>query len=145
MSCWGVERELVGDAWQGARIGEGGYIDSLDVCDFELVTIGDNVVINEGATIMGHYFQNGQLNFSEVVIGNNCSLAPFSMAKAGTVLPAGASIPSQATGPADPKKRGSTGKAPVLAALKTQLDSPALTAPQAAGLQVRLPSPTLHF
>ncbi|EIE23140.1 hypothetical protein COCSUDRAFT_47508 [Coccomyxa subellipsoidea C-169] len=118
----------------GARIGKGGYIDSLDVCDFDLITIGDNVVVNEGSTIIGHFFRDGQLHFSEIMIGDNCSLAPFSMAKAGTVLPSGASIGPQATGPADPKKRA--GKAPVLAALKTQLASPDLTAAQTAGLQV---------
>lgn len=73
----------------------------------------------------------------QVVIGNNCSLAPFSMAKAGTVLPAGASIGPQATAPADPRKKAP--KAPVLAALKTHLDSPALSAEQALGFQVCLP------
>ena len=78
---------------------------------------------------------------TQVVIGDNCSLAPFSMAKAGTVLPSGASIGPQATGPADAKKRAPAGKALVLAALKTQLASPELTAAQSAGLQVRL-SPT---
>ena len=51
---------------QGARIGKGGYIDSLDVCDFDLITIGDGVVVNEGSTIICHYFQDGQLHFSEV-------------------------------------------------------------------------------
>ncbi len=51
---------------QGARIGEGCYIDTLDVCDFELVTLGDNVVLNEGSSITGHYFQDGHLHFREV-------------------------------------------------------------------------------
>jgi acetyltransferase-like isoleucine patch superfamily enzyme len=51
---------------QGARIGEGCYIDSLDVCDFELITIGDGVVVNEGSSIMGHSFKDGQLHFKEV-------------------------------------------------------------------------------
>ncbi len=190
---FGTPKKCGGNVLQGARIGKGGYIDSLDVCDFDLITIGDNVVVNEGSTIIGHFFRDGQLHFSEVcpctrmlhrrspypspsnmhsqalpmhtmpmkhlqsdglklarsgksgnltalglamqiVIGDNCSLAPFSMAKAGTVLPSGASIGPQATGPADPKKRA--GKAPVLAALKTQLASPDLTAAQTAGLQV---------
>ncbi len=47
---------------QGARIGEGCHIDTLDVCDFELVTLGDNVVLNEGSSITGHYFQDGCLH-----------------------------------------------------------------------------------
>ena len=52
---------------QGARIGEGCHIDTLDVCDFELVTLGDNVVLNEGSSITGHYFQDGHLHFREVL------------------------------------------------------------------------------
>lgn len=51
---------------QGAHIGEGCHIDTLDVCDFELVTLGDNVVLNEGSSITGHYFQDGHLHFKEV-------------------------------------------------------------------------------
>ena len=65
----GVRRrknKCFGNASQGARIGKGGYIDSLDVCDFDLITIGDGVVVNEGATIIGHYFQDGELHFREV-------------------------------------------------------------------------------
>jgi hypothetical protein len=50
---------------QGARIGAGCYMDSLDVCDFDLITIGDNVAVNEGSTIMCHFFQDGALHFSE--------------------------------------------------------------------------------
>ncbi len=51
---------------QGAHIGEGCHIDTLDVCDFELVTLGDNVVLNEGSSISGHYFQDGCLHLKEV-------------------------------------------------------------------------------
>ena len=57
---------------QGARIGEGCHIDTLDVCDFELVTLGDNVVLNEGSSIAGHYFQDGCLHLKEVGLVRNC-------------------------------------------------------------------------
>ena len=59
-------------ALQGARIGEGCHIDTLDVCDFELVTLGDNVVLNEGSSITGHYFQDGMLHFKEVSFSSLC-------------------------------------------------------------------------
>lgn len=36
------------------------------MCDFELVTLGDNVVLNEGSSITGHYFQDGCLHLKEV-------------------------------------------------------------------------------
>jgi hypothetical protein len=67
-----VLRQRTG-ALQGACIGEGCHIDTLDVCDFELVTLGDNVVLNEGSSITGHYFQDGMLHFKEV---SSCSLCP---------------------------------------------------------------------
>ena len=51
---------------QGARIGKNAYLDSLDVSDFDLINIGDDVAINEGATLLGHYFKDGHLHFGEV-------------------------------------------------------------------------------
>ena len=51
---------------QGARIGRNVYIDSVDMSDFDLVNIGDDVAINEGATLLGHYFKDGLLHFGEV-------------------------------------------------------------------------------
>ena len=51
---------------QGARIGKNAYLDSLDLSDFDLINIGDDVAINEGATLLGHYFKDGHLHFGEV-------------------------------------------------------------------------------
>jgi hypothetical protein len=51
---------------QGARIGKGVYIDSLDFTDLELVNIGDETVVNEGVSIVGHYFKDGCLHFGQV-------------------------------------------------------------------------------
>lgn len=52
---------------QGARIGKNAYLDSLDFSDFDLINIGDDVAINEGATLLGHYFKDGHLHFGEVL------------------------------------------------------------------------------
>jgi len=51
---------------QGARIGKNAYLDSLDFSDFDLINIGDDVAVNEGATLIGHYFKDGLLHFGEV-------------------------------------------------------------------------------
>ena len=51
---------------QGARVGKDVFIDSLDVSDLDMVNIGDGAVINEGATITGHYFKDGLLQFGAV-------------------------------------------------------------------------------
>lgn len=56
------------NALQGARIGKNAYLDSLDFSDFDLINIGDDVAINEGATLLGHYFKDGHLHFGEVRI-----------------------------------------------------------------------------
>jgi acetyltransferase-like isoleucine patch superfamily enzyme len=58
---------LAGCLLQGAHIGENVVIDTLDVTDFDLISIGDNVAIGEGATVMGHYYKDGFLHFDEVM------------------------------------------------------------------------------
>ncbi len=57
---------LTAHTTQGARVGANVFIDSLDVSDLDLVIIGDGAVINEGATITGHYFKDGMLHFGAV-------------------------------------------------------------------------------
>lgn len=51
---------------QGAQIGANVVIDTLDVTDYDMISIGDDVAVNEGATVMGHYFKDGFLHFDEV-------------------------------------------------------------------------------
>lgn len=58
---------------QGARVGKNVFIDSLDVSDLDLVNIGDGATINEGATITGHYFKDGLLQFGAVQPRYHCS------------------------------------------------------------------------
>ena len=72
-------------------------------------------------------------------MGAGAKLEPFAMAKAGTMLAAGASIAPQsaeAVSAAAAKKRGAK-PAPVLGALGTQLHSRSLSPAQTAYLQVR--------
>ncbi|EIE19942.1 hypothetical protein COCSUDRAFT_58179 [Coccomyxa subellipsoidea C-169] len=83
----------------GARIGENVVIDTLDVTDFDLISIGDNVAIGEGATVMGHYYRDGFLHFDEVDIGDGCRLDPFSLAGPGLTLLKGEQLPALATKP----------------------------------------------
>ena len=53
---------------QGARIGEGSVIEALDVMDLDMLEIGKNVTLGEGATIIAHAFKDGYLHFSEVCL-----------------------------------------------------------------------------
>lgn len=50
---------------QGAHIGEGCLIHTLDVTDFPLLHIGEGVAANDGATIMAHSIKQGYVHFSE--------------------------------------------------------------------------------
>ena len=52
---------------KGARIGRGCFIDSLDLSDCDLINIGNDCAINEGASLVGHYFKDGHLHFGEVL------------------------------------------------------------------------------
>ena len=90
------------------------------------------------------------LHDPKVEMGTGAKLEPFAMAKAGTMLAAGASIAPQsaeAASVAAAKKRGAK-PAPVLGALGTQLHSRALSPAQTAYLQVTtrsLSSSQSHF
>lgn len=51
---------------QGARVGTNAFIDTLDFMDPDMLDIGDEVAIGEGATVLGHSFRDGMLCFSKV-------------------------------------------------------------------------------
>lgn len=50
----------------GAEIGEGCFIDSTDMADFDLLNIGDGVAVGGGATLIGHTIKGGRLHFNSV-------------------------------------------------------------------------------
>ena len=41
------------------------YVDTLDVLDLDFVESGENSVIGEGTTIVGHTFRDGKIVFSQ--------------------------------------------------------------------------------
>lgn len=71
-------RMIPGDP-QGAQIGENVVVDSLDVTDYDLISIGDNVAVGEGATIMGHFYKDGYLQFDEVTCWAQAAVASMSL------------------------------------------------------------------
>lgn len=50
----------------GARIGAGSFIDSTDLADFDLLSIGKGVAVGEGVTISGHSISGGFVVFKDV-------------------------------------------------------------------------------
>jgi len=56
----------VGVPLQGAKVGEGAFIDTADFMDTDCLEIGKDAVVGEGATVIGHAFKDGHLVFSKV-------------------------------------------------------------------------------
>ena len=51
---------------QGAKVGKGVVVDSLDVMDPAFLEIGDDVVLGEHATLLAHTFKDGHVTFHKV-------------------------------------------------------------------------------
>ncbi|KAL5566579.1 hypothetical protein UlMin_029743 [Ulmus minor] len=70
----------------GARIGSSVLLDTVDITDPSLVSIGDGAVIAEGALIQSHEVKNGILSFLPIKIGRNSSVGPYAVLQKGSVL-----------------------------------------------------------
>ena len=83
----------------GAEIGANAFIDTLDVSDWDLLELGDDVAVGEGATLVAHSFKDGHMHLAPVTVGSGCRLEPFSAALPGLALPAGGVLPALGTKP----------------------------------------------
>ncbi|KAM7497257.1 hypothetical protein LguiA_021671 [Lonicera macranthoides] len=70
----------------GARIGSSVILDTVDITDPSLVSIGNGAVIAEGALVQSHEVKNGVLSFLPVRIGQNSSVGPYAVIQKGSVL-----------------------------------------------------------
>ncbi|KAK9273028.1 hypothetical protein L1049_017835 [Liquidambar formosana] len=70
----------------GARIGSSVLLDTVDITDPSLVSIGDGAVIAEGALVQSHEVKNGILSFLPIRIGRNSSVGPYAVIQKGSVL-----------------------------------------------------------
>jgi len=70
----------------GAHIGTRVTLRTANLCDYDLISIGDGSVIGEGSIIQPHTFENREMKFLEVHIGKNCMIHAEVMAMACTVL-----------------------------------------------------------
>ncbi|XP_057452599.1 uncharacterized protein LOC130744429 [Lotus japonicus] len=76
----------------GARIGSSVLLDTVDITDPSLVSIGDEVVIAEGALVQSHEVKNGLLSFLPIRIGKNSSIGPYAVIQKGSVIREGAEV-----------------------------------------------------
>jgi carbonic anhydrase/acetyltransferase-like protein (isoleucine patch superfamily) len=76
----------------GARIGSSVVIDSVEITDPSLVSIG--AVISEGALLQSHEVRNGVLSFQPIRIGRNSSVGPYAVIQKGIFLAEEAEVPA---------------------------------------------------
>nr|KYP68242.1 Putative fatty-acid--CoA ligase fadD25 [Cajanus cajan] len=76
----------------GARIGSSVLLDTIDITDPSLVSIGDEVVIAEGVLIQSHEVKNGVLSFHPISIGKCSSTGPYAVIQKGSVIGEGAEV-----------------------------------------------------
>lgn len=67
----------------GAKIGSSVLLDTVDITDPSLVSIGDGAVIAEGALIQSHEVKNGILSFFPTRIGRNSCIGPYAVIQNG--------------------------------------------------------------
>ena len=103
----------------GAKIGKNVFMETTEITEFDLVTIGDHVCLNHQCTIQTHLFEDRVMKMSYLKIGNQCnvgimavvlydsvmenasSLSSLSLVMKGEVIPTGtrwAGSPAKFTG-----------------------------------------------
>ena len=78
----------------GARIGSSVLLDTVDITDPALVSIGDEAVIAEGVLVQSHEVKNGILSLHPINIGKCSSIGPYAVVQKGSVI--GKSVEVQA-------------------------------------------------
>ncbi|KAI3716520.1 hypothetical protein L1987_67454 [Smallanthus sonchifolius] len=81
----------------GAKIGSAVGLDTVDITDPYLVTIGDGAVVAEGALIQSHEVKNGVLSLQPIRIGEHTCVGPYAVLQKGSVVDDGAEVPALQT------------------------------------------------
>ncbi len=76
----------------GAKIGRDNYINTTGFLEFDLVEIGDNVVLGEDCVIQTHLFEDRILKASKVKIGSDCHVGEKSVVLYDSHMEDGAKI-----------------------------------------------------
>lgn len=89
----------------GAKLGLGVQINSKNVADLSLLSVGDNTVIGGNATVIGHVFERRGMRLKRVKIGKNVviglnsvimpgvEIGDGAVVAAGVIVPKGTVIP----------------------------------------------------
>lgn len=70
----------------GAKIGKDVFINTYELNDWDLLTIGDNTMLGAGVVIQAHSAEAGKLHFRPVVLGAHCSVGRSSVILPGVEM-----------------------------------------------------------
>jgi len=63
----------------GCKIGKKVFMETTEITEFDLVTIGDDSALNFGCTIQTHLFEDRVMKMSDVNIGKACTIGSLSV------------------------------------------------------------------
>ena len=70
----------------GTKIGKRAFINSKEFAEYDLITIGDDVALNEECVIQTHLFEDRIFKMSTITIKNNCNIGCDSVVLYSTVM-----------------------------------------------------------
>lgn len=83
----------------GASIGDNVSINTTHLWDWDVLTIGDDVVLGANAVVIGHVGERGAITFAPVVIGKGATVGQNAIVFPGAVLGEHAALGAQAVLP----------------------------------------------
>jgi len=78
----------------GVKIGRRVYMETTDMTEYDLITIGDDVALNRDCTVQTHLFEDRVMKMSTVAIGDNCSVGTVTLVLYDTAMEEGAALGS---------------------------------------------------
>ncbi|XP_051120905.1 uncharacterized protein LOC127244416, partial [Andrographis paniculata] len=82
----------------GAKIAPSALLDTVDITDPYLVSIGEDTVIAEGALLQSHDVKNGILSFCPIKIGAGASIGPYAVLQRGMTVDDGDEVAALTSG-----------------------------------------------
>jgi non-ribosomal peptide synthetase-like protein len=76
----------------GMRIGTGVYIETTDFTEFDLISIGDHVTLNNGCTLQTHLFEDRVMKMERVRLDDRCQLGTAAVVLYDSLLAADVSL-----------------------------------------------------
>src|SRR5262249_8210580 len=76
----------------GAKIGRRVYMETTDLSEFDLATIGDEANLNADCTVQTHLFEDRVMKMSTVEIGPRCNVGAGTLVLYDTRMETGSSL-----------------------------------------------------